>query len=77
MEYTVIGIREVDYVNKAGRRVQGTALYVTYPRKGVIGLACEEIYISSSAQIEGELSIGCSVTVLYNRFHSAACVYVV
>lgn len=63
--YEVIGYREVDYVNKQGRKVMGRVLYTQYCRNDTVGLAVCEMYVPGNCVCD--VNIGDVVTPLYNR----------
>lgn len=64
--YEVIGIREVNYVNKKDQKVIGRMLYVQYCRDDTVGMAVMEMYVPGLAA-EG-VHYGDTVTPLYNRW---------
>ena len=74
--YEVTGIKKVDYVSKkTGRPVQGFSLWLSYERKDVEGLACDEVYVSNE-RISEVPQIGDLVDVYYNRFGSVESVVI-
>lgn len=80
----VIGVQLRKYTNKQGRAVEGYNLYVTYPRDGVTGLACEGAWcapasINAASEIVGGIPqlVGQEVTLLYNRWGSVEAVQLV
>ena len=73
--YQVIGKQIVDYKNKAGNQVKGLKLYVAYEKKGVAGVAAEDIYLSEAKlQQNGinadSINIDDMISILYNRYGS-------
>lgn len=45
MEIEIVGVKELDYTNKSGRRVNGVILYYTYEDRNVNGHACDSVYL--------------------------------
>lgn len=75
MNYELLGIEEVDYENKMGRRVKGLKLHLTYQKKDVEGMCVETVFVSE--RIECNAQLGDIVRVVYNRFGSVTDVEVV
>lgn len=48
MEIEVIGVKPLDYTNKAGRHVNGAILYYTYSDRSVFGTSCDSVYLPAS-----------------------------
>lgn len=74
----VIGVQYRKYTSKENRPVEGYNLFVTYPREGVVGTACEAIWCSPNALQDALTAvggadglIGSAVKVLYNRWGRA------
>ena len=55
--YTIVGIRNVDYTSKSGKRVVGVELHCFEEDKRVTGYAVEKIYLSESKLIESGVNI--------------------
>lgn len=66
MFYEVVGIEQVDYVNKAGKRVTGIRLYCMTDRKKVVGKATKEFYCNGD--IAAHVNTGDIIRVFYNEF---------
>lgn len=66
MKCTVLGIQNIDYVNKTGKHVVGLKLFVSYVDSHVDGRACLDVYISGEVQISP--SVGDDIILFYNRF---------
>ena len=64
--YEVIGIREVNYVNKKDQKVIGRMLYVQYCRNDTVGVAVMDMYVPGVAA--ADVQYGDMVTPLYNRW---------
>ena len=64
--YEVVGIREVNYVNKKNQKVIGRMLYTQYCRDDTSGVAVMEMYVPGSAA--ADVQLGDMVTPLYNRW---------
>lgn len=68
----IIGIKKVDYVSKrTGKPVVGLSLYLTEADKDVLGLSCEEIYVSSASNAYDDAklcALGDDVEVGYNKY---------
>lgn len=64
--YEVIGIREVNYVNKKDQKVIGRVLYTQYVRDDAAGVAVMEMYVPGNAV--ADVRVGDVVTPLYNRW---------
>lgn len=64
-KYEVVGIREVDYVNRRGQRITGCVLHTQYCRDDTAGVAVLEMYVPGTGADDAK--IGDLVTPLYNR----------
>lgn len=65
-KYEVVGVREVNYVNKRDQKIIGRTLYVQYCRDDTRGVAVFEIYVPGAGA--DDVKIGDVVTPLYNRW---------
>lgn len=46
MKVAIIGIKDIDFTDsKTGREISGIQLFVTYPQKGIDGLASAKIFL--------------------------------
>lgn len=63
----IIGIEKINYINKEKKEINGTKLYLTDTKYGVLGLACEEVYLPGSIDTS-KCEVGDDVTIYYNRF---------
>lgn len=66
MDYTVIGFKNVDYVNQSGRHITGTRVFLTYEDHLATGLACLDVYLKDS--IDYIPVVGDRIALYYNRF---------
>lgn len=46
-EMKVVGIRGVDFTDKAGKHISGISLFVTHPEMGVTGEIAEKLFVSA------------------------------
>lgn len=74
--YNVVGIEKVNYTNKAGRKVIGTALHCLCEEPKYGGYAVERIYCSSSVDCSN-VSVNSNIDVLYNKYGSVSRVDVI
>ena len=65
-KYEVVGIREVNYVNKRDQKIIGRTLYAQYCRDDTAGVAVFEMYVPGTCA--DDVKIGDVVTPLYNRW---------
>ena len=65
-KYEVVGIREVNYVNKRDQKIIGRTLYAQYCRDDTAGVAVLEMYVPGTAA--ADVQLGDVVTPLYNRW---------
>ncbi|MEY8352122.1 hypothetical protein AALB39_02075 [Lachnospiraceae bacterium 54-53] len=72
MKAKVLGIKKVDYTNKAGKHVLGTSLHTVHDGRDMEGQMVESIYISSNTDIAdlSKVKIGCMIDIEYNRYGS-------
>lgn len=64
----LVGIEEIDYENKEGRRIVGTKLHCTYESEKVEGYATlGPIYCGEKVDCSA-LNIGDEIEVFYNNF---------
>lgn len=74
--YVIMGVKKVDYVSKkTGRQVDGFSLWISYERKDVKGLACDNVFVSSD-RISSAPQVGVLCDVYYNRFGSVESVVI-
>lgn len=68
----VVGIQDVDYVNKRNQPVKGVTLHCELDDDRVDGQAVESYFISArnsdAYEIAKGISLGASISVYYNRF---------
>ena len=67
--YNVIGIEDVDYNNKSGKRVLGTRLYCTFDDLKIDGSGCEVFFIGQRVDLP-PVSLGDNIQVFYNKYGS-------
>lgn len=48
MEYTIVGIKHVEYTNKKGNLVQGIEAHLTYEKDNVEGVCVKNAWISKN-----------------------------
>lgn len=74
MKYTVMGLEYRNYVSKkTNRPVDGYNLYLSYPLSTGEGDGCEKIWVKPEIfEIAGNVCVGDSVEILYNRYGSVA-----
>ena len=66
--YTVIGIENVDYTNKMGKRIQGTKYHCHYENSNrIVGFGTDSFYVPLSAHNDA-IILGTMVEPLYNRY---------
>lgn len=68
--YKVIGFRKSDYVNKSGKNIHGTHLYVVSdtPREGVIGYECDRLWLPGHSAYQP--AVNDVIRIYYNKFGS-------
>lgn len=68
MNAKIIGIKNIDYTNKSGRKVTGTELHVSYKDNRVNGEAVDKFYISSAVNDCKLAKVGANVNILFNQY---------
>lgn len=63
----VVGIEKVNYTNKQGRKITGTALHTMTENPEYGGYAVERIYVSSDVDCSA-VSVNSNVDILYNKY---------
>lgn len=73
--YCIVGIENVNYVNKSGREVRGTKLHLLCPEeptdKRIKGQRVESEYVSEAVPVLG-LNIGDHIDLFYNKYGRVA-----
>lgn len=65
---TIIGYRDSKFTTPSGENIQGVSLYLTEPRNGVYGLACDRLFVSTN-KLSGYIPVcGDEVQIFYNRY---------
>lgn len=67
----VVGTKKVDFKDsKSGDSICGLTVYVQYPEDNVDGYATDKIFLSRSkfGSLCDEISSGCSIEILYNKY---------
>lgn len=72
--YKILGIQNVNYTNKANRKISGVRLHCSTEDNRVEGFAVEQIFVSSSVTTES-FTIGQEIDVLYNKYGSVERIY--
>lgn len=72
MKCKVMGIQNVNYTNKANKKITGTTFHVTHPDSRVNGDMCENIFLSDRLQLDviNQVKLGDTIDVSYNRYGS-------
>ena len=65
--YTVIGIRDIDFVAEDGRNIKGISVYYTYETFGVDGVATDKVFISERLLAEKTVEVGDFIRVFFTR----------
>lgn len=65
--FTVMGIEKVDYKNKQGKHIVGTALHCVTEEPKFGGFAVERIYCGSAVDVSA-VAVNCNIDVLYNKY---------
>lgn len=68
--YQVVGIREVDYINKNNKNVKGRTLFVTYSTNGVVGLATKDFYCNGD--VANMIMVDDCIKIYFNEFGKVA-----
>lgn len=66
--YTIVGIREVSFEPEPNKIIKGVSLFVTYPRDGVLGVACDKFFVSNDKVDTKALKVGSNVAIYFNRY---------
>lgn len=66
--YKVIGFQKKNLKFQDGREVSGITLYLTEPRTGVTGFACESIFVSDSKLGEYLPAVNDILDIRWNRW---------
>ena len=72
--YKVVGIKEVNYVNKNNRQVSGVELHCLTEDKKINGYAADKIYVSDSliSGLSRYPELNDCIDILYNKYGSIA-----
>lgn len=66
--YNVVGLENVDYSNKVGKRVQGIRVHCTFEKPDkCFGVCVESIYISRD-KFDDSIEVGCKIEPFYNKY---------
>lgn len=65
--YNVVGIEKVDYKNRQGRQIKGTALHCMVENEKYGGYAVERVYIGSDVDCSA-IAVNSNVDILYNKY---------
>lgn len=65
--YNVVGIEKVDYKNRQGRQIKGTALHCMYENENYGGYAVERVYIGGDVDCSA-VRVNSNVDILYNKY---------
>lgn len=64
--YDVLGFEKIDYVNKNGRRIRGTKIYLAFERENCEGFATTDEYLAES--IDYVPRLGDKVNFFYDKY---------
>ena len=72
--YTLIGLREVDFVGSDQKRVQGMTLYFTFESPEIDGHGCDHIFVTDRRfnSFSFVPSVGGKCRVVYNKYGKVA-----
>ncbi len=51
MVVKLLGIKEINFANAAGERIQGTNIYVCYPEENTAGMIAERFFVRNGITI--------------------------
>lgn len=66
MAYKVIGIEDVDYTNKNGRKIEGNKLHLTYHKDNCEGEAVQTVF--ASREVTGYVKVLDKIELFYNQY---------
>ncbi len=64
---TLVGFRELDFIDDKGNPVKGTQLYTTYSEDGVTGKMCGKLFIHAGTIALPPLTVGMALDITYTR----------
>lgn len=71
MDYEIVGLENMDYMNRAGRRVVGCKLHLVSngEMKGEnrVGRSCLSVWCGTQADVDPGISVGRLVRVYYDQ----------
>lgn len=62
----LVGIENIDYQNKQGKRIVGTKLHMTYPKDNCVGDCVFSEFVGNG--VSADVEIGDEIQLLYNKF---------
>lgn len=64
---TLLGYKDLDFVDEKGNPVKGKQLFTAYGEDGVTGKACGKLFIRAGSIELPPLAVGMALDITYNR----------
>ena len=74
MRATVVGFMPLDFVDKTGKPVVGTSVYINYAeddQPNLVGVKADKLFLRKGAIMPADLDVGDVIDVFYNKNRKA------